>query len=122
MEVTRVEQRAYIKIAVLRQRNAKKCHSESVEALGKNALTYRTVARWVEKFQQGRVSTSDVQRSIRSVSMRKNCSTYRNLPTFCSVTLILFPRLWDQYVIGGLQHERTLLMVFSAFRIVGCVW
>ncbi|GFU52878.1 transposable element Tcb1 transposase [Trichonephila clavipes] len=45
MEVTRVEQRAYIKIAVLRERNAMECHSELVEALGNNARPYRTVAR-----------------------------------------------------------------------------
>ncbi|GFW77648.1 hypothetical protein TNCV_133391 [Trichonephila clavipes] len=32
MEVTRVEQRAYIKIAVLRERNAMECQSELVEA------------------------------------------------------------------------------------------
>ncbi len=38
MEVTRVEQLAYIKIAVLRgRRNAMECHSELVEALGNNA-------------------------------------------------------------------------------------
>ncbi|GFT48533.1 HTH_48 domain-containing protein [Trichonephila clavipes] len=61
MEVTRVEQRAYIKIAVLRRRNAMECHSELVEALGNNALPLCTVTRWVEKFQ-GRVSTSDEQR------------------------------------------------------------
>jgi hypothetical protein len=67
MEVTRVEQRAYIKIAVLRVgRNAMECHSELVEALGNNALPYRTV-RWVGKFQQGRVSTSDEQHSGRPV-------------------------------------------------------
>ncbi|GFR32943.1 HTH_48 domain-containing protein [Trichonephila clavata] len=59
MEVTRVEQQAYIKIAVLRGRNEMECHSEFVEALGNNALPYRTVARWVGKFQQGRVSTSN---------------------------------------------------------------
>ncbi|GFR26874.1 histone-lysine N-methyltransferase SETMAR [Trichonephila clavata] len=40
MEVTRVEQCAYIKIAVLRGRNAMECHSELVEALGNNALSY----------------------------------------------------------------------------------
>ncbi|GFW45180.1 HTH_48 domain-containing protein [Trichonephila clavipes] len=38
MEVTRVEQRAYIKIAVLRGRNAMECHSELLESLGNNAL------------------------------------------------------------------------------------
>ncbi|GFY02959.1 uncharacterized protein TNCV_979651 [Trichonephila clavipes] len=65
MEVTRVEQRAYIKIAVLRKRNAMECHSELVEALGNNALPYHTVARWIGMFQQG-----DEQRSRRPVSVR----------------------------------------------------
>ncbi|GFW19716.1 HTH_48 domain-containing protein [Trichonephila clavipes] len=65
MEVTRVEQRAYTKIAVLRGKNAMECHSELVEALGDNALPYSTVARWVGKFQQERVSTCDEQRSGR---------------------------------------------------------
>ncbi|GFW42561.1 HTH_48 domain-containing protein [Trichonephila clavipes] len=62
MEVTRVEQRAYIKIAVPRERNAMECHGELVEALGNNDLPYHTVARWIGKFQQGRLSTSDEQR------------------------------------------------------------
>ncbi|GFQ66364.1 histone-lysine N-methyltransferase SETMAR [Trichonephila clavata] len=67
MEVTRVEQRAYIKIAVLRGRNAMECHSELVchSELGNNALPYRKIAWWVGKFQQGRVATSDEQRSGR---------------------------------------------------------
>ncbi|PRD25964.1 UNVERIFIED_CONTAM: hypothetical protein NCL1_39412 [Trichonephila clavipes] len=69
MEVARVEQRAYIKIAVLRERNAIECHSELVEALGNNVLQYRTVARWIAKFQQERVSTSDEQRSGRPASV-----------------------------------------------------
>ncbi|GFX82281.1 HTH_48 domain-containing protein [Trichonephila clavipes] len=47
-----------------------KYHSELVEAFGNNALPYRTVARWVGKFQQGRVSTSDEQNSGRPVSVR----------------------------------------------------
>ncbi|GFR30061.1 regucalcin [Trichonephila clavata] len=68
MEVTRVEQRAYIKIAVLRGRNTIECHSELGKALGNNAQPYRTVARWVGKFQRGHVSTSDEQRSRRPVS------------------------------------------------------
>ncbi|GFW70442.1 HTH_48 domain-containing protein [Trichonephila clavipes] len=70
MEVTRVEQRAYIKIAVLQGKNAMECYSDLVEALGNNALPYCTVARWVGKFQQGRVSNSDEQRSGRPVSER----------------------------------------------------
>ncbi|GFT22058.1 HTH_48 domain-containing protein [Trichonephila clavipes] len=67
MEVTRVEQRTYIKIAVLPGRNAMECHSELVEALGNNVLPYRTVARWVGRFQPGRVSTSDEQRGAANV-------------------------------------------------------
>ncbi|GFV00109.1 HTH_48 domain-containing protein [Trichonephila clavipes] len=63
MEVTRVEQRVYIKIAFLRERNAVERHSELVEALEINALSYRTVARWIGKFQYGRVSTNHEQRS-----------------------------------------------------------
>ncbi|GFS89217.1 uncharacterized protein TNCV_1259521 [Trichonephila clavipes] len=55
---------------VLRERNAIECHSELVEAFGNNALPYRTVARWIGKFQQGRVSTSDEKRSGRPVSVR----------------------------------------------------
>ncbi|GFW05816.1 hypothetical protein TNCV_602881 [Trichonephila clavipes] len=46
------------------------CHSELVEDLGNNTIPYRTVARCVRKFQQGRVSTSDEQRSRRSVSVQ----------------------------------------------------
>ncbi|GFT99709.1 hypothetical protein TNCV_1140951 [Trichonephila clavipes] len=45
-EVTRVEQHSCIEIAVLRRENAMEHHRELVEALGNNALPYRTVARW----------------------------------------------------------------------------
>ncbi|GFW90827.1 HTH_48 domain-containing protein [Trichonephila clavipes] len=55
MEVTHV--------AVLRERNAIECHTELVEALGNNTLPYRTVARWIVKFQQGR--GQPVMRNIR---------------------------------------------------------
>ena len=70
MEVTQVEQHAYIKIAVRRGRNAMECHSELVEALGNNALPYHTVARWVQTFQQGRMPTGDAQHSGRPVSVQ----------------------------------------------------
>ena len=38
MGVTRLEQLAYIKIAVLRGRNARECHKELVEDVGNNRL------------------------------------------------------------------------------------
>ncbi|GFU29502.1 HTH_48 domain-containing protein [Trichonephila clavipes] len=69
MEVTRVEERTYIKIAVVRGGSAMECHSELVEALGNNALPYRAVARWVGKFQQGRVAASDEQRGVANVDV-----------------------------------------------------
>ena len=50
MEITRQEQRSYVKIAVLRGRNANECHSELTEALGNRALPYRTVTRWAAAF------------------------------------------------------------------------
>ena len=62
MEVTRLEQRSYVKIAVLRGRNAKECHSELKEALGNRALPYRIVARWTAAFQHGRVASADMHR------------------------------------------------------------
>ncbi|GFV98258.1 transposable element Tc1 transposase [Trichonephila clavipes] len=52
-------------VPVLRVRNAMGCHIELVEALGNNALPYRTVARWVGKLLQERVSTCDEQHSGR---------------------------------------------------------
>ncbi|GFT21111.1 HTH_48 domain-containing protein [Trichonephila clavipes] len=100
MEVTSVEQRACIKIAVLRGRNAIECHSELVDAIGNNALPYRTVSRWVGKFQQGRVPTSDEQRSRRPV-------THRSLLIFHPVTLISFPRLKNQYMCSLTATEGT---------------
>ncbi|GFX78225.1 HTH_48 domain-containing protein [Trichonephila clavipes] len=60
MDVTHVEQRAYIKIAVLRETYAMECYSELVEALGNNALPYCAVARWIGKFQQPVMSNRSV--------------------------------------------------------------
>ncbi|GFW60087.1 CCHC-type domain-containing protein [Trichonephila clavipes] len=77
MEVTYVEKRTYIKIAVLRGRNAMKCHSELVEALGNNILPYRTVARWVGKFQQGRNAKRRVS-AKRNYQFRGNRSTIKH--------------------------------------------
>ncbi|PSN49000.1 hypothetical protein C0J52_06331 [Blattella germanica] len=45
MEVTKVEQRSYIKIAFLRGCNARECHAELQQALGNRALPYRTDAK-----------------------------------------------------------------------------
>ena len=61
MEVTRQEQHSYVKIAVLRGRNAKECQAELTEALGNCTLPYRTVAKWAAVFQRGRVASADMR-------------------------------------------------------------
>ena len=70
MEVTRQEQRFYVKIAVLQGRNAKECHSELPEALGNRALPYRTVTRWAAAFQRGRVASTECPRTVRTNVVR----------------------------------------------------
>ena len=70
MEVTRQEQRSYVKTAVLRGRNAKGCHSELTEALGNRALPYRTVARWTVAFQSGRITSAVMHRTGRPRTVR----------------------------------------------------
>ena len=70
IELTRQEQRSYMKIAVLRGRNAQECHSELPQALGNRALPYSTVARWADAFQRGRVASADMRRTGRSRTVR----------------------------------------------------
>ncbi|GFU48789.1 uncharacterized protein TNCV_4468391 [Trichonephila clavipes] len=59
---SRVPKKTFVQLEVLSLgRNAMECHSELAEALGNNVLPYCTVARWVGKFQQGSMSTTDEQ-------------------------------------------------------------
>ncbi|GFU16117.1 pro-Pol polyprotein [Trichonephila clavipes] len=74
MEINHVEQRACIKIAVLRGKDAMECHSELVDALGKNALTYRTVA-WPNK-----IKTTDIELSITVTDDKPIYHSPRRLP------------------------------------------
>ncbi|PSN52257.1 hypothetical protein C0J52_08301 [Blattella germanica] len=74
MEVSRLEQRAYIKIAVLRDQNARECHAQLLEAVGARALPYRTVARWVAAFESGREATKDKPRTGRPRTVRTDVS------------------------------------------------
>ena len=43
MDVTRLGRRVYVKIAVLRGRNARECHSEFVEAMGNTIVVLQLV-------------------------------------------------------------------------------
>ncbi|GFX28396.1 transposable element Tcb2 transposase [Trichonephila clavipes] len=74
MEVTHVEQRAYMKIAVLRGSNAMECHSELVEALGHNDLPYHIAARWTARGGRVRSTTAEEDRYI-VLSAKRNRRT-----------------------------------------------
>ena len=56
------EQRSWIKIERARGRTARQCHQGLQEACGESALPYRTVARWVKAFNEGRQNVADVRR------------------------------------------------------------
>jgi len=59
------EQRSWIKIECARGRTARQCHQGLQEACGESALPYRTVARWVKAFYEGRQA---VDHSIRTIN------------------------------------------------------
>ena len=56
---TKQEQRSWIKIEVARGRSAQNCYQGLREACGDAALPYRTVARWVKLFREGRDAIQD---------------------------------------------------------------
>ena len=57
------EQRAWIKIQCARGRTAKQCHRGLQEACDAAALLYKTVARWVAAFRDGREHLEHMPRS-----------------------------------------------------------
>jgi hypothetical protein len=63
MEVPIVEQCWFVKVAVLQNINAQEWHAELCEALGDIALLWWTVARWVQAFKSGRMSTAIMHHS-----------------------------------------------------------
>jgi hypothetical protein len=56
---------------MLQGRNARECHSELVDAVGNNALLYRTVMRL---FQRGCATSGDLKCSGQLVSVRNDVS------------------------------------------------
>ena len=60
--------RYYIKVRTILGINPKKIHKELKTALGLNAPTYRTVAKWAKRFSEGREDINDEPRLGRPVS------------------------------------------------------
>ena len=56
----REEQRAYCQICRLLGKSATEIKFESDTVYGENTLPYRTVARWVSYFKEGRSSVKDI--------------------------------------------------------------
>ncbi|PRD23906.1 UNVERIFIED_CONTAM: hypothetical protein NCL1_45136 [Trichonephila clavipes] len=56
---------------------------------------------------------NSVYGSYSDVGDGKDWGTHRTFPTFRPVTLISLPRVRNQYAVGGLRHERTLLTLCS---------
>ncbi|KAJ4427216.1 hypothetical protein ANN_24833 [Periplaneta americana] len=62
---TKLEQRSWIKIEVTRGRSAQGCFQGLRKACADAALPYRTVARWVKAFREGRDAVQDNLRTGR---------------------------------------------------------
>lgn len=60
---TKQDQRSWLKIECARGRNARQCYEILQDVCGENALPYRTVARWVKAFNEGRQNVTDMPRS-----------------------------------------------------------
>ena len=56
---TKLEQRSSTKIEVARSRSTQECFQGLREVCGDAALPYRTVARWVKAFREGRDTVQD---------------------------------------------------------------
>ena len=56
---TKLEQHSWIKIEVARGRSTQECLQGQREACCDAALPYRTVARWVKVFREGRDAVQD---------------------------------------------------------------
>ena len=58
------EQRSWIETECARGRTARQCHQGLQEACGESALPYRTVARWLKAFNEGRQNVADMRPSV----------------------------------------------------------
>ena len=67
---SRYAQRCFIKIQVARGKSASRCFRALQEGCGREVLPYRTIARWVEAFRQGREECQHTARAGRPVAVR----------------------------------------------------
>ena len=58
-QITRSDQRSYMKIESLRGKNPTEIHNNLREVCGDNVVDCSTVSRWSARFREGRFSTED---------------------------------------------------------------
>jgi hypothetical protein len=73
MAVQKVEKHSHVKPVVPYNRNVKECHAELQEAVGD-----QTVARWIQAFRIGGVSTADTCHNECSASVHTDMSVAIN--------------------------------------------
>jgi transposase len=64
-QISRSDQRSYIKIETLRGKNPTEIHNALHEVCGDSVVDRNTVSRWASRFREGRVSIQDDPRSGR---------------------------------------------------------
>ena len=80
-QISRSDQRSYIKIETLRGKTPTEIHNALHEVYGDSVVDRSTVSRWASCFHEGRVSIQDDPRSGRPVTATDNTSVgYRQHP------------------------------------------
>jgi len=74
IQISRSDQRSYIKIESLRGKTPTEIHSALHEVCGDNVVDHSTVSRWASRFSEGRVSIEDDPRSVRPVTATDDTS------------------------------------------------
>jgi len=73
-QISRSDQRSYIKIETLRGKNPTEIHNAVHEVYGDSVVDRSTVSRWACRFREGRVSIQDDPRNGRPVTATDNTS------------------------------------------------
>ena len=67
-QISRIDQRSYIKIETLRGKTPTEIHNALHEVCGDSVVDRSTVSRWASRLREGRVSIQDDPRSGRPVT------------------------------------------------------
>ena len=77
IQISRSDQRSYIKIETLRGKTPTEIHNALHEVCGDSVVDRSTVSRWASRFREGRESVQDNPRSGRPVTATDDTCGYR---------------------------------------------